>query len=143
MKLLRFGLKGQEKPGILDGNGQIRSLENIITDLNGDALSPDSLIKLAHIDPYTLPLIHSDTRIGPCVAQPGKFLCVGLNYLDHAKETGCLLPREPVLFSKATSAINGPYDDVIIPRGSQKTDWEVELGIVIGTAAKYVSKENA
>lgn len=143
MKLLRFGPPGAEQPGLLDGNGQIRSLAGIIKDIAGTALSPKNLAMLAHIDPYTLPSVDANVRIGPCVGQTGKFLCIGLNYLDHAREMGIEIPSEPIVFSKATSAISGPYDPVIIPRGSQKTDWEVELGVIIGTPAKYVSKENA
>lgn len=143
MKLLRYGSIGQEQPGILDGNGNIRSLSGKIKDLSGEALSPHGLSQIARLDPYTLPLIDSDVRIGPCVGHTGKFICIGLNYKDHALETHAEIPHEPIIFSKATSAICGAYDDIIIPRGSKKTDWEVELGVIIGTPAKYVSKENA
>jgi 2-keto-4-pentenoate hydratase/2-oxohepta-3-ene-1,7-dioic acid hydratase in catechol pathway len=143
MKLLRYGLKGEEKPGFLDKNGDIRSLANIIPDLSGNALAPNQLAKLKTLDPTTLPKIAAGTRIGPCVAQVGKFLCIGLNYRDHAKEIGVEIPREPIVFSKATSAISGPYDSILIPRKSKKTDWEVELGVVIGSPAKYVSNEKA
>jgi ureidoglycolate lyase len=143
MKLLRFGPKGHEKPGLLDSNNHIRDLSAKITDLSGDSLSPESLKKLGEIDPESLPLVNTNPRIGPCVSGVGKFLCIGLNYKDHAHETGVELPKEPVLFSKATSAISGPYDDVILPRGSNKTDWEVELGVIIGKPAKYVAEKNA
>jgi 2-keto-4-pentenoate hydratase/2-oxohepta-3-ene-1,7-dioic acid hydratase in catechol pathway len=143
MKLLRYGLKGEEKPGLLDADGYIRSLASVIPDLSNKYLAPDELDKLKKINPATLPKIDSSTRIGPCVTGIGKFLCIGLNYRDHAKETGVEIPREPVVFSKATSAISGPNDDVIIPKRSKKTDWEVELGVVIGTPCKYVSVEKA
>lgn len=143
MKLLRYGPKGQEQPGILDAEGHIRSLAGKIQDIAGATLLPENVAQIAQIDPNTLPLIDSKTRLGACVGHAGKFICIGLNYLDHAHETGVELPREPVIFSKLTSAISGPNDDVIIPKRSQKTDWEVELGIVIGKPAKYVSEENA
>jgi ureidoglycolate lyase len=143
MKLLRYGPKGKEKPGLLDKQGRIRSLANVIGDIKGEVLSASQLAQLAKLDHDSLPLVDANTRIGPCVTGVGKFLCIGLNYADHARETGIDIPREPVVFSKATSAISGPYDDVIIPRGSTKTDWEVELGFVIGTPAKYVSQEKA
>lgn len=143
MKLLRYGAKGQEKPGMLDKDNNIRSLVNVIDDLAGEALLPSSMAQLAKIDPTTLPLVDSNVRIGPCVSRVGKFICIGLNYVDHALETGANIPSEPVVFSKATSAICGPNDNIMIPRGSKKTDWEVELGVVIGTPAKYVSVEKA
>lgn len=143
MKLLRYGNPGQEKPGILDQDGTIRSLEGVIDDVAGDQLSDASLQKLAALDLSTLAKVDSSTRIGPCVAGTGKFLCIGLNYADHAAESGLELPPEPVLFMKATSAIVGPNDDVEIPRGSEKSDWEVELGVVIGERAKYVSEAEA
>ncbi len=143
MKLLRYGLKGQEKPGLLDKNGHIRSLASVIPDLSHDYLSPNELDKLKKLNPETLPVIDAGTRIGPCVTGVGKFLCIGLNYRDHAKETGIEIPREPIVFSKATSSIIGPNDDVVIPRHSTKTDWEVELGLVIGSPCKYVSVEHA
>lgn len=143
MKLLRYGPAGQEKPGIIDHAGNIRSLENIIPDLSGKSLSPERFAMLAKLDLEKLPLVNANTRIGPCVAQTGKFICIGLNYADHARETGVEIPREPVVFSKMTSAICGPNDNIIIPRGSKKTDWEVELGVIIGTPAKYISKEKA
>jgi 2-keto-4-pentenoate hydratase/2-oxohepta-3-ene-1,7-dioic acid hydratase in catechol pathway len=143
MKLLRYGPKGAEKPGIIDANGQIRDLSNHISDVCGDNLSPDSLGKIADIDITTLPEVEGSTRIGPCVGQVGKFICIGLNYADHAEESGLAVPDEPVLFFKATSAINGPDDDVIIPKNSEKTDWEVELGVIIGSHTSYVSEEDA
>ncbi len=143
MKLLRYGEPGKESPGILDQDGKIRSLRNIVPDLSGDVLSSESLKKLATIDPATLPLVDSQTRIGPCVAGTTKILCIGLNYADHARESGMEVPKEPVVFMKATSSICGPNDDVEIPRNSQKTDWEVELGVVIGTKAKYVDEDSA
>jgi ureidoglycolate lyase/2,4-diketo-3-deoxy-L-fuconate hydrolase len=143
MKLLRFGPKGQEKPGLVDGAGVLRDLSAHADDIAGDALSRDGLAKLAAINPSDLPEVGGDPRIGPCVGGVGKFICVGLNYADHAAEGGMEVPPEPVLFMKATSAICGPNDDVIIPRGSEKTDWEVELGVVIGTTARYVDEADA
>jgi 2-keto-4-pentenoate hydratase/2-oxohepta-3-ene-1,7-dioic acid hydratase in catechol pathway len=143
MKLLRYGNAGSEKPGILDTDGNIRDLSGVVRDLGGADLIPESLAKIKAIDPTTLSLVEGDPRIGPCVQGVGKFICVGLNYSDHAAESGMAVPAEPVLFMKATSAIIGPNDDVVIPRGSQKTDWEVELGIVIGKTAKYVTEEDA
>ena len=143
MKLLRFGDRGQERPGILDSNGRIRSLEGIVGDIAGDALSPAGLNKLAALNLENLPLVDAGTRIGPCVGRVGKFIAIGLNYSEHAAETNAKVPDEPVMFMKATSCINGPYDDIVIPRGSKKTDWEVELGVIIGTKAKYVAEANA
>lgn len=143
MKLLRYGPAGAEKPGMLDANGLLRDLSAHVPDIAGSALSPASLAKLAALDPATLPLVPGTPRLGSCVAQPGKFMCIGLNYSDHAAESGMAVPVEPVLFMKASSAISGPNDDVVIPRGSKKTDWEVELGVVIGTRAKYVSEADA
>lgn len=142
MKLLRYGPAGAEKPALVAKDGSIRDLSGVIADFNGDALSDAGLARLAAINPATLPEV-SVERIGSCVPRPGKFICVGLNYADHAKETGKAPPDEPILFMKATSAVVGPNDDVEIPRGSQKADWEVELGVVIGTRAKYVSKADA
>ncbi|MGV1917891.1 fumarylacetoacetate hydrolase family protein [Rhizobium sp. 22-785-1] len=142
MKLLRYGPEGAEKPALVAKDGSIRDLSSVIADFNGDALSDAGLARLAAIDPATLPEV-SVERIGSCVPRPGKFICVGLNYADHAKETGKAPPDEPILFMKATSAVVGPNDDVEIPRGSTKADWEVELGVVIGTRAKYVSKADA
>jgi 2-keto-4-pentenoate hydratase/2-oxohepta-3-ene-1,7-dioic acid hydratase in catechol pathway len=143
MKLLRYGEPGAERPALLDSNGELRELYSVIPDISGDALTPASLDQLRQIDPETLPLVHGARRIGPCVAGVGKFICIGLNYSDHAAESGMTLPSEPIVFMKATSAICGPDDDVVIPRGSTKTDWEVELGVVIGSTAKYVSQDDA
>jgi 2-keto-4-pentenoate hydratase/2-oxohepta-3-ene-1,7-dioic acid hydratase in catechol pathway len=143
MKLFRFGEPGREQPGILDASGVRRSLVGVIDDLRGDALSPASLARLARLDLSKLPLVPEGARFGPCVTGTGKFICIGLNYADHAAETGAQVPAEPVVFMKATSAIIGPNDDVVIPRGSKKTDWEVELGLVIGSRAKYVTPERA
>jgi 2-keto-4-pentenoate hydratase/2-oxohepta-3-ene-1,7-dioic acid hydratase in catechol pathway len=143
MKLLRYGNLGQELPGLLDSAGRIRSLKGVVDDIASDALSAASLEKLRKLDLASLPLVESSVRIGPCVGRVGKFLAIGLNYAEHAAETGAKIPEEPVLFMKATSCINGPNDDIQIPRNSKKTDWEVELGVVIGTAAKYVSETDA
>ncbi len=143
MKLLRFGEAGQELPGILDREGRIRGLTGIVQDISPAALTPESLKRLAAIDVNHLPLVDGASRIGPCVSGVGKFICIGLNYSDHAAETGKAVPPEPVVFMKATSAICGPNDDIEIPRGSVKSDWEVELGVVIGTRAKYVSEADA
>jgi 2-keto-4-pentenoate hydratase/2-oxohepta-3-ene-1,7-dioic acid hydratase in catechol pathway len=143
MKLLRFGEAGVEKPGIMDTNGTIRDLSSVLTDIAGDALSDEGITRIAAIDPTTLPSVDADTRLGPCVAGTGKFICIGLNYADHAAEAGLDLPPEPVIFMKATSAICGPNDPIVIPRGSTKTDWEVELAVVIGKRAKYVTQAEA
>lgn len=143
MKFLRYGEAGQEKPGILDADGAIRDLSAHVSDLSGAALAPDALAKLGAVDVNSLPKVEGNPRLGPCVAGTGKFICIGLNYADHAAESGMAVPPEPVIFMKATSAIVGPNDDVLIPRGSEKTDWEVELGIVIGKTAKYVSEDDA
>ncbi|KQW80794.1 fumarylacetoacetate hydrolase family protein [Brevundimonas sp. Root1279] len=143
MKLLRHGPSGAEKPGLLDAEGRIRDLSGVVADIAGDVLSPDSLSALAAIDPASLPLVAEGTRIGPCVGRVGKFLCIGLNYADHAAETGATVPDEPILFMKATSAITGPDDVIIQPRDSTKLDWEVELGVVIGSTARYVSEAEA
>jgi 2-keto-4-pentenoate hydratase/2-oxohepta-3-ene-1,7-dioic acid hydratase in catechol pathway len=143
MKLVRFGANKQEKPGALDPDGRIRDLSGVVSDIDGATLEPHSLDRLRAIDLSRLPIVSGSPRIGPCVASVGKFLCIGLNYSDHAAESGMAVPTEPVLFMKATSAICGPNDNVVIPRGSQKTDWEVELGVVIGKEAKYVAEENA
>jgi ureidoglycolate lyase len=142
VKLLRYGPKGREKPGLLDRDGKIRDLSAHVPDIAGSTLQPDSLKKLAALDASQLPLASGDLRIGPCVGKIGKFVCIGLNYADHAAETGAPIPKEPIIFMKATSAIIGPNDEVEIPRGSVKTDWEVELGVVIGRNAKYIP-ENA
>lgn len=143
MKLLRFGPEGQEKPGILDAGGTIRDLSGLVPDIAGAVLSDAVLSRIASADLETLPEVAPETRLGPCVGGVGKFICIGLNYSDHAAESGMQVPPEPIIFSKATSAICGPNDDVWIPRGSEKTDWEVELAVIIGTRAKYVSKETA
>ncbi len=143
MKLLRYGPVGSEKPGLLDAEGNIRDLSGVIDDVSGDTLGDAALHKLRGIDPASLPLVDGDPRIGACVGQVGKFICIGLNYADHAAESGMELPQEPVIFFKATSAICGPNDDTEIPRSSVKTDWEVELGVVIGKHTKYVSVEEA
>ena len=143
MKLLRYGPIGKEKPGLLDAEGRIRDLSQVVTDLDGDALSPVTLQKIASLPLCELPPVEDSPRLGSCVARPGKFLCIGLNYSDHAAESGMAVPAEPVLFMKATSSLSGPNDNVVIPRGSKKTDWEVELGVVIGTEAKYVTESDA
>lgn len=143
MKLLRVGQKGSEKPAMLAADGQIKDLSGVVGDIAGDVLGDASLAKIRAIDPGTLPIVDVSQRIGPCVGNVGKFICVGLNYADHAAESGLAVPSEPVLFMKATSAIIGPNDDVIIPKGSLKPDWEVELGVVIGKEARYVSEAEA
>ncbi|MEJ5080570.1 MULTISPECIES: fumarylacetoacetate hydrolase family protein [unclassified Ochrobactrum] len=143
MKFLRYGETGQEKPGLLDADGNIRDLSAHVSDLSGAVLSPETLAKLGSLDVNVLPKVEGNPRLGPCVAGTGKFICIGLNYADHAAESGMAVPPEPVIFMKATSAIVGPNDDLLIPRGSEKTDWEVELGIVIGKTAKYVSEDDA
>ena len=143
MKLLRYGPKGQERPGILDTQGRIRDLGNVVPDIAGDALLPDSLQRLARQEIDKLPVVQGAPRIGPCVGKVGKFVCIGLNYADHAAESNLPIPKEPIVFMKATSAIIGPNDEVEIPRKSQKTDWEVELGVVIGKPTKYVSESAA
>ncbi|MBM3977671.1 MAG: fumarylacetoacetate hydrolase family protein [Planctomycetes bacterium] len=143
MKLCRFGERGRELPAIVDRNGAVRSLQGVVADIAGDVLLPEGLARLARLDPLALPFAPAGARYGPCVGRVGKFLCIGLNYSDHAKEAGMEVPREPVIFTKATSAIAGPNDDVEIPRGATKTDWEVELGVVIGKPAKYVAERDA
>ena len=143
MRLLRYGPPGAEKPGLLDVQGRIRDLSGTIADIGGAVLLPDGLAHLATLDPASLPLVEGSPRLGPCVAGVGKVVCIGLNYADHAAESGLKVPPEPVVFMKATSAICGPNDEVEIPRGSEQTDWEVELGVVIGTAAKYVDEARA
>ena len=143
MKLVRFGPTGAEKPGLLDAAGQLRNLSGHIADITGATLGDASIAKLQALDPTSLPLVTDGQRIGPCVGNIGKFLCIGLNYSDHAAETGAKIPEHPILFFKANAAIVGAYDDVVMPRGSEQTDWEVELGVVIGKTAKYVSKEDA
>src|SRR5712671_2754691 len=143
MKLLRYGLAGQEKPGVLASDGGIRDLSRIIPDLAGESLLPGSIEKMRNIDISLLPRVAGSPRIGPCVGGVGKFICIGLNYSDHAAESGMAVPVEPVVFMKATSSICGPDDTVVIPRGSKKTDWEVELGVVIGKLAKYVEESDS
>jgi 2,4-diketo-3-deoxy-L-fuconate hydrolase len=143
MKLLRYGAVGAEKPGMLDQDGGLRDLSGVIADVAGDVLSDESIAKLRDLDPSSLPLVEGEPRLGACVGNVGKFICIGLNYADHAAESGMALPEEPVIFFKATSAITGPNDDVEIPRTSVKSDWEVELGVVIGKHTKYVTKEEA
>jgi 2-keto-4-pentenoate hydratase/2-oxohepta-3-ene-1,7-dioic acid hydratase in catechol pathway len=143
MKLLRFGEEGAERPGILDADGSIRDLSGVVADIGGLTLSDAGLAQLRALDPASLPAVDPGVRLGPCVGGIGKMICIGLNYSDHAAETGAKVPSEPIIFMKATSAICGPNDPVIIPRGSEKTDWEVELGVVIGTRAKYVSEAEA
>ena len=143
MKLLRYGAPGAEKPAILDADGAIRDLSGHVSDIGGKEIDPAALAALAKLDPTTLPLVAGTPRIGPCVTGTGKFICIGLNYADHAAESGMAVPPEPVIFMKATSAIVGPNDDLLIPRASEKTDWEVELGVVIGKTAKYVSEADA
>ena len=147
MKLLRYGLPGQEKPGVLDAHGQVRDLSAHIADVAGTALLPEGLARLRALDLHSLPLVpgvaQQTLRLGPCVGSIGKFICIGLNYSDHAAESGMQVPPEPVVFNKWTSAVVGPNDDVLIPRGSLKTDWEVELGIVIGQGGSYIEEADA
>ncbi len=143
MKLLRYGPVGQEKPGLLDSSNTLRDLSGVLSDIEGAELDDAALGRLRAIDPSTLPAVPGQPRIGPCVARVGKFICIGLNYADHAAESGAAIPTEPVIFNKWTSAICGPNDAVEIPRGSTKTDWEVELGVVIGKAAKYITEAQA
>src|ERR1700722_7716961 len=140
MKLVRYGKAGKEKPGLIDGAGKLRDLSDIIADVGADTLSPKVLARLAKIKPDALPLVRGKPRLGPCVAGVGNFIAVGLNYADHAAESGMAIPKEPILFNKAPSCIVGPYDDVVIPKGSVKTDWEVELAIVIGARASDVGE---
>ena len=143
MKLIRYGKPGQEKPGLIDSEGKIRSLADVIIDWNGDTLDPKMLIKIAKIKTATLPLVKPKTRLGSPVARPQKFIAIGLNFTDHAMETGNPIPKEPVVFNKWTSCIVGPNDDVMLPKNSVKSDWEVELGVVIGTQARNVTKKAA
>ncbi|MGK2742299.1 fumarylacetoacetate hydrolase family protein [Tepidicaulis sp. LMO-SS28] len=143
MKLVRFGARGEERPGLLDGEGRVRDLSGHVDDIGGAVLSSAGLDRLRSIDPEKLPQAPDGARLGAPVAGTGKILCIGLNYKMHAAETGADVPSEPLLFQKAVSAINGPYDDIVVPRTSTKTDWEVELGVVIGSHAKYVSEEEA
>ena len=143
MKLARFGPPGRERPAMLDAAGGLRDLSAVIADIDATTIVPDGLAALRELDPLSLPLIPDTPRLGPCVGKVGKFLCIGLNYSDHAAETGATVPAEPVLFMKATSAIMGPNDTILIPRNSEKTDWEVELGVIIGREAKYVDEADA
>ncbi|RQP24880.1 ureidoglycolate lyase [Piscinibacter terrae] len=147
MKLLRYGPRGQEKPGLLDAQGRVRDLSAVVPDIAGEVLTTPGLARLRGIDPASLPLVdgtpQQDLRLGPCVGRTGKFICIGLNYADHAAESNMPVPREPVVFGKWTSAICGPNDDVEIPRGSTRTDWEVELGVVIGTGGRYIDEADA
>lgn len=147
MKLVRYGAKGAEKPGLIDKDGLVRDLSGVIADVGGSALLPDTIAKLKALDPAKLPRVagtpQKDLRLGACVGGIGKFICIGLNYADHAAETGAAIPKEPIIFNKWTSAVVGPDDTVEIPRGSQKCDWEVELGVVIGKPAKYVTEAEA
>ena len=142
MKLLRHGPVGAEKPGMLHSDGTLRDLTGVVADIGGDVLSDAGIAALRLVDAGTLPVV-TDARLGPCVAGTGKFICIGLNYADHAAESGLNVPPEPVIFMKATSAIVGPFDQVLIPRTSTKTDWEVELAVIIGTKAKYVTPQTA
>ena len=143
MKLIRYGEPNQERPGLFDNFGKLRDLSQAIPDLTGEYLLPDSIQRLRELDVNGLPEVNGNPRIGPCVSQIGKFICIGLNYSDHAAESGMQVPPEPVIFFKATSAVCGPNDNLIIPRGSTKTDWEVELGVVIGKPGKYLTEEDA
>jgi len=143
MKLLRWGAAGAEKPGLAHDDGTIRDLSGVVPDIAGAVLSDAGLAPIRDADPATLPEVPTGTRLGPCVGGTGKFICIGLNYSDHAAETGATVPPEPIIFMKATSAICGPNDPIVIPRGSEKTDWEVELAVIIGTRAKYVSEADA
>jgi len=143
MKLLRYGPPGQEKPGMLDASGTMRDLSGVIPDLAGEVLSPAGLARLAALDPASLPAVQGSPRLGPPVAGMKNLVCIGLNYADHAAETGAPVPKEPIVFLKSLGALSGPNDDIVIPRGSVKTDWECELAVIIGTRAKYVSEENA
>jgi 2-keto-4-pentenoate hydratase/2-oxohepta-3-ene-1,7-dioic acid hydratase in catechol pathway len=143
MKLLRYGEPGEEQWGLADAAGGVRSLADALVGVTGDELSPDWLAQLQKLDPATLPILKTERRIGPPIRMPRNFVCIGLNYADHAAETGGKIPKEPIVFLKSLSAFSGPYDDIKIPRGSTKTDWEVELGVVIGTKASYVSEAHA
>ncbi|HXQ83416.1 MAG TPA: fumarylacetoacetate hydrolase family protein [Xanthobacteraceae bacterium] len=143
MKLVRYGAPGREKPGMLDAQGRIRDLSKIVPDIAGDVLSPKGLAKLRKLKPDKLPLVRGNPRIGPCVGKVGNFIAIGFNYTDHAKESGVPLPKEPLIFNKASSCICGPNDDTIIPQGSTKLDYECELGVVIGSRARYLSKDKA
>ncbi|MFG1428492.1 fumarylacetoacetate hydrolase family protein [Roseixanthobacter glucoisosaccharinicivorans] len=143
MKLVRFGEKGREKPGLIDSTGKIRDISSLVQDISGDVLTPEGLARIQAADPQAFPLAPEGVRLGSCVARPGNFVAVGLNFADHAEETGNPIPEEPVLFNKAPNCVVGPDDDVMIPKGSTKLDWEVELLIVIGARARYVEKQDA
>jgi 2-keto-4-pentenoate hydratase/2-oxohepta-3-ene-1,7-dioic acid hydratase in catechol pathway len=143
MKLLRYGSVGNEKPGLLDQDGSIRDLSSVINDIDGETLSPRSIEQLSGIEPESLPTVPDEPRLGTCVGNIGKLVCIGLNYSDHAKESGMAIPTEPIVFMKAISAISGPNDNIELIRESEKTDWEVELGIVIGSHTKYVTEDDA
>ena len=143
MKLLRYGPKGKEKPGLLDKDGKIRDLSAIVPDITGDAIGPKGLARIRKIKPESLPLVRGKPRIGACIANPQKFIAIGLNYSDHAAESGLQVPKEPVVFTKQVSCLSGPNDDVTIPPKSRKSDWEVELGVIIGTKAKNIKKADA
>ena len=143
MKLLRYGEPGEEQWGLADADGGVRVLSDALVGVPGDELSPDWIAQLQKLDPATLPILKTERRIGPPIRMPRNFVCIGLNYADHAAETGGKIPKEPIVFLKSLSAFSGPYDDIKIPRGSTKTDWEVELGVVIGTKAAYVSEADA
>ncbi|MBB3948776.1 ureidoglycolate lyase [Aureimonas jatrophae] len=143
MKLLRYGERGHEKPGLLDSTGTLRDLSGHVEDIAGDVLSDEGLARIRALDPAALPAVPDGVRMGACVGRVGKFICIGLNYADHAAETGAPIPAEPIIFMKATSAITGPNDGILIPRNSVKTDWEVELGVVIGREARYVEESEA
>jgi 2,4-diketo-3-deoxy-L-fuconate hydrolase len=143
MKLLRYGPAGRERPGIVDSSGAVRDLSGVVNEIGGEALSPDGLARLRALDLASLPSVSNVERLGPCVARPGKFICIGLNYADHAAETGAEVPKEPVVFLKATSAVSGPNDSIIKPRGATKLDWEVELAVVIGSECRYVDVKSA
>lgn len=143
MKLVRFGAAGTERPGLVDAAGKIRDLSAHVADIAADALGPEGLARIAALDPATLPEVDPGARLGPCVGGVGKFICIGLNYSDHAAETGAEAPSEPIVFMKATSAIVGPNDNIVVPRDSEKLDWEVELAVVIGKTAKYVAEADA
>ncbi len=143
MKLLRYGPEGEERPCLLDDEGAIRDLFGVVSDIAGDVLTDAGLARVRAVDPASLPLVPGDPRIGPCVGNIGKFVCIGLNYVDHAIESNLPVPAEPIVFNKWTSAVCGPHDRIEIPRGSKKTDWEVELGVVIGKACKYVDEAHA
>src|SRR5437667_9780444 len=143
MKFVRYGAPGREKPGILDGKGRIRDLSGLVPDIAGETLSPRGLAKIRKADVEKLPSVRSGARLGPCVGHVGNYIAIGLNYADHAAEAGMPIPKEPIIFNKAPSCICGPNDDTMIPKDSSKLDWEVELGIVIGSRARYLSKQNA